>query len=208
MSTPLDLEEQEQLDQFKHFWNRWGSLITGLLTVVLLIYAGWNGWNYWQQRQATQAAVLYDTLMARSLSDLQDQFARSTVTQQAALLAARIYADKNQLPEVEKSLQWVITQDRDPGFVAVARLRLSALEIERNNLDKAVALVQGQKAPAGFQPLFEDRLGDIAVLQKKNDDAKTHFLAAWKGMEETNEYRRLIEIKLAALGVNPKESGS
>jgi predicted negative regulator of RcsB-dependent stress response len=82
------------------------------------------------------------------------------------------------------------------------------LEIERNNLDKAVALVQGQKAPAGFQPLFEDRLGDIAVLQKKNDDAKTHFLAAWKGMEETNEYRRLIEIKLAALGVNPKESGS
>ncbi len=219
MSTPLDLEEQEQLDQFKHFWNRWGSLITGLLTVVLLIYAGWNGWNYWQQRQATQAAVLYDTfeksvrekddaLMARSLSDLQDQFARSIVTQQAALLAARIYADKNQLPEVEKSLQWVITQDRDPGFVAVARLRLSALEIERKNLDKAVALVQGQKAPAGFQPLFEDRLGDIAVLQKKNDDAKTHFLAAWKGMEETNEYRRLIEIKLAALGVNPKESGS
>jgi hypothetical protein len=45
-------------------------------------------------------------------------------------------------------------------------------------------------------------------LQKKNDEAKTHFLAAWKGMEETNEYRRLIEIKLAALGVNPKESGS
>jgi predicted negative regulator of RcsB-dependent stress response len=149
-----------------------------------------------------------DALMARSLSDLQDQFSRSVVTQQAALLAARIYADKNQLPEVEKSLQWVITQDRDPGFVAVARLRLSALEIERKNLDKAAALVQGQKAPAGFQPLFEDRLGDIAVLQKKNDDAKTHFLAAWKGMEETNEYRRLIEIKLAALGVNPKESGS
>ncbi|MSQ65036.1 MAG: tetratricopeptide repeat protein [Limnohabitans sp.] len=219
MSTHLDLEEQEQFDQFKHFWNRWGSLITGLLTVVLLIYAGWNGWNYWQQRQASQASLLYDTfekavrekddaLMARSLSDLQDQFTRSTVTQQAALLAARIYADKNQLLEVEKSLQWVISQDRDPGFVAVARLRLSALEIQRKNLDKAASLVQGQQPPAGFQPLFEDRLGDIAVLQKKTDDAKAHFLKAWQGMEETNDYRRLIEIKLAALGVNPKDSGS
>jgi hypothetical protein len=219
MSTHLDLEEQEQLDQFKHFWNRWGNLITGVLTLVWAIYAGWNGWNYWQQRQASQAAVLYDTfekavrekddaLMARSLADLQDQFARATVTQQAALLAARIYADKNQLPEVEKSLQWVISQDRDPGFVALARLRLSALEIERKNLDKAAALIQGVKAPAGFQPLFDDRLGDIAVLQKKNEDAKNYFVKAWKGLDDANEYRRLIEIKLAALGVNPKESGT
>ena len=215
MSTHLDLEEQEQLDQFKHFWNRWGNLITGLVTLVLLAYASWNGWNYWQQRQSTQAAVLYDTfekavrekddaLMARSLADLQDQFARATVTQQASLLAARVYADKNQLPEVEKSLQWVVTQDREPGFVALARLRLAALNIERNQLDQAFSV----QAPTGFQPLFDDKLGDIAVLQKKNDEAKTYFLKAWKGLEETNEYRRLVEIKLAALGVNPKESGS
>ena len=219
MSTHLDLEEQEQLDQFKHFWNRWGNLITGLVTLVLLAYASWNGWNYWQQRQSTQAAVLYDTfekavrekddaLMARSLADLQDQFARATVTQQASLLAARVYADKNQLPEVEKSLQWVVTQDREPGFVALARLRLAALNIERNQLDQAFSLLQGVQAPTGFQPLFDDKLGDIAVLQKKNDEAKTYFLKAWKGLEETNEYRRLVEIKLAALGVNPKESGS
>ena len=219
MSTHLDLEEQEQLDQFRHFWSRWGNLITGLLTAVLLVYAGWNGWNYWQQRQATQAAVLYDTfekavrdkddaLMARSLADLQDQFSRATVTQHAALLAARVYGDKNQLPDVEKSLQWVISQDREPGLVALARLRLSALEIERKNLDKAAALIQGVQAPAGFQPLFEDRLGDIAVLQKKNEEAKNHFLQAWKGLEASNEYRRLIEFKLAALGVNPSESGS
>ncbi len=219
MSTHLDLEEQEQLDQFKHFWNRWGNLITGLVTLVLLAYASWNGWNYWQQRQATQAAVLYDTfekavrekddaLMARSLADLQDQFARATVTQQASLLAARVYADKNQLPEVEKALQWVVTQDREPGFVALARLRLAALNIDRNQLDQAFSLLQGVQAPTGFQPLFDDKLGDIAVLQKKNDEAKSYFLKAWKGLEETNEYRRLVEIKLAALGVNPKESGS
>jgi predicted negative regulator of RcsB-dependent stress response len=217
MATHLDLEEQEQLDKFKHFWSRWGNLITGLITVVLVIYASWNGWNYWQQRQATQAAVLYDTfekavrgrddaLMARSLADLQDQFASTTVTQQASLLAARIYVDKANLPEAEKSLRWVVELNKEPGFVALARLRLSGLEIERKNLTKAQEWVQGQKAPAGFQALFDDRLGDIAMLQKKNDDAKRHFLAAWKGMEETNEYRRLIEVKLAALGVNASEA--
>lgn len=214
MATHLDLEEQEQLDQFKHFWSRWGNLITGLITVVLVIYASWNGWNYWQQRQATQAAVLYDTfeksvrgkddaLMARSLSDLQDQFARTTAAQQASLLAARIHVDRANLGEAEKALRWVIELNKDPGFVALARLRLSALEIERKNLPKAQEWVQGQKPPAGFQALFDDRLGDIAMLQMKNEEAKNHFLAAWKGMEETNEYRRLIEVKLASLGVNP-----
>jgi predicted negative regulator of RcsB-dependent stress response len=217
MATHLDLEEQEQLDQFKHFWTRWGNLITGLITLVLVIYASWNGWNYWQQRQAAQAAVLYDTfekavrgkddaLMARSLADLQDQFARTTATQQAALLAARIYVDRANLSEAEKALRWVVELNKDPGFVALARLRLSALEIERKNLPQAQQWVEGHKAPAGFQALFDDRLGDIAVMQKKNEDAKRHFLAAWKSMEETNEYRRLIEVKLAALGVNPAEA--
>jgi predicted negative regulator of RcsB-dependent stress response len=46
MATHLDLEEQEQLDQFKHFWNRWGNLITGLITAALLVYAAYNGWHY------------------------------------------------------------------------------------------------------------------------------------------------------------------
>ena len=214
MSTHLDLEEQEQLDQFKHFWNRWGNLITGVITAALLVYAGYNGWNYWQQRQAAQVAVLYDTfekaareadlpLMARSLSDMQDQFGRTTYTQQAALLAARIYANKSNLPEAEKALQWEIDHGTEDGYVALARLRLSALNMETNNLDKAKALIQGQSAPAGFRALFDDRLGDIAVLQGKPEEAKALFLSAYQGMEAANEYRRIIDIKFATLGVTP-----
>jgi len=214
MATHLDLEEQEQLDQFKHFWNRWGNLITGLITAALLVYAAYNGWHYWQQRQATQAAVLYDTfekaaresdlpLLTRSLSDLQDQFAGTTHTQQAALLAARIYANKSHLPDADKALQWVIDHGKDDGYVALARLRLSALNMEANNLDKAKALIKGQKAPAGFQALFDDRLADIAVLQGQPEEAKALYLSAHQGMEEANEYRRIIDIKLATLGAAP-----
>jgi predicted negative regulator of RcsB-dependent stress response len=45
MASPLDLEEQEQLDELKHFWKRWGDLITWLLIVVLGGYAAWMGWQ-------------------------------------------------------------------------------------------------------------------------------------------------------------------
>jgi hypothetical protein len=46
MATHLDLEEQEQIDQIKSFWSRWGNLITGVITLILVGFAAWNGWNY------------------------------------------------------------------------------------------------------------------------------------------------------------------
>ena len=42
MATHLDLEEQEQLDALKHFWNQWGNLITWVLIAVLGAYAAWT----------------------------------------------------------------------------------------------------------------------------------------------------------------------
>ena len=60
----LDLEEQEQIDQIKHFWNRWGPLISWMLIVVLGAYAAYNGWQWWQRRNASQAAVLFDTVQS------------------------------------------------------------------------------------------------------------------------------------------------
>jgi predicted negative regulator of RcsB-dependent stress response len=43
-----DLEEQEQLAQIKHFWNRYGNLIASVLIVVFGGIAAFNGWNYWR----------------------------------------------------------------------------------------------------------------------------------------------------------------
>lgn len=40
MANHFDLEEQEQIDQLKHFWNSWGTLITGVLVVIFLGLAG------------------------------------------------------------------------------------------------------------------------------------------------------------------------
>ena len=62
MASHLDLEEQEQLAELKHFWSRWGNLISWVVIAVLAGYAAWTGWQYWSNRQAAQAAVLYDTV--------------------------------------------------------------------------------------------------------------------------------------------------
>ena len=62
MATHLDLDEQEQLDDLKHFWKRWGNLITWLLIGILSSYAGWMGWQAWQSKQSAQSAALFDTV--------------------------------------------------------------------------------------------------------------------------------------------------
>ena len=60
MAKHLDLEEQEQLDALKHFWSRYGTLITSVLVVVVGAFAAWNGYQYWQRSQGMQAGALYD----------------------------------------------------------------------------------------------------------------------------------------------------
>ena len=94
MANTLDLQEQEQLDEFKAFWKRYGNLITGLITACLLAYAGWNGWGWYQRDQAAKASAMFDQLdqaalagdadkAGRVFNDMKDRFARTALTQQA-----------------------------------------------------------------------------------------------------------------------------
>ena len=64
MASHLDLEEQEQLDELKHFWKRWGDLITWVLIAVLGGYAAWMGWESYSTKQSAQSAVLVASTIA------------------------------------------------------------------------------------------------------------------------------------------------
>jgi predicted negative regulator of RcsB-dependent stress response len=218
MASHLDLEEQEQLDELKHFWQRWGDLITWLLIVVLGGYAAWMGWQSYAAKQALQSAALYDTversavsgddaLLDRSLSDIKDKFAGTTYAQQAALLAARVYQDKDRKADAKAQLAWVIDKAGDEGYQALARLRLAALLIDEKAYDEARKHLTAT-TPDAFAPLMADRLGDLALLQAQTAEAVQQYQKAWKGFEPNAEYRRLIAVKLAALGADPEETAA
>src|SRR4051794_3315954 len=52
MAKHLDLEEQEQLADIKHFWNEYGNLISWVVIAVFGAIAAWNGWQYWERTQS------------------------------------------------------------------------------------------------------------------------------------------------------------
>ena len=213
MAKHLDLEEQEQLAELKHFWARYGNLITWVLIAVFGTVAAWNGYQYWQGRQSSQASVLYDEVdravlsgdmprIDRSLADMKDRFGGTAYAEQAGLLAAKTYFEKGNIEASKASLKWVADKANDAGFKSVAKLRLAGILIETKAYDEALTVLTGS-FPKDFAPLASDRRGDVLLLQGKKAEARAEYEKAYKGLDERTEYRRLVEVKLNALGVDP-----
>jgi predicted negative regulator of RcsB-dependent stress response len=215
MAKHLDLEEQEQLDELKHFWKEYGNLITWVLIAVFGAIAAWNGWQYWQRTQAVQASAMYDEVdraaqagdaarVQRAFSDMKDKFGGTTFAQQAGLLAAKSMVESGNTEGAKAALAWVAEKASDEGYQALARLRLASVLIEAKAYDDALKQLSGE-FPKEFDALAADRRGDVYNLQGKKAEARAEYTKAYKGLDERSEYRRLVEVKLTALGVDPQQ---
>lgn len=218
MANQLDLEEQEQLDQIKHFWKQYGNLITWVLIAVLAVFASWNFYNYWQRSQANQAAALFDEVersiqsgdsakIDRVFSDMKEHFASTAYAHQSGLLAAGHYATTGKTDAAKSALIWVAEKSSDTGYRAVAKLRLAGILMDAKDLDGALSQLGGS-FPTGFEALVADRKGDILALQGNKSKAIEEYQKAYRLFDPLTEYRRLVEIKLGALGVNVQTSAA
>ena len=214
---PLDLEEQEQLDSFKAFWEKYRSLIMGVLTAVLFVFAAYNGWQWWKNSQATEAGKLYETMMSsiekgnkaqsmQAADDLQKQFAGTSYAPMASLIAAKLAADAGDAAKSQAYLRWVAEKAANDGYQALGKLRLATALMDEGgakSLAEADTILKG-KPTLGFEPLWLERRGDWYLVQGKNADARTSYLQAWKLLEKSKEFpqeaRSLLKVKLDAVG--------
>ena len=218
MATNLDLEEQEQLDQLKAFWKKYGNLITWLLIAALGSYAAWNGWNWWQRDQGVKAGSMYDQLdkavqagdvdqAARVFADLKSRFPGTAFTEQGGLLTAKLQFEKGKADDALATLAWVESNATEAEYQTIARLRAAGVLLDQKKYDEALkrldAIVLKDAAAAEFGALADDRRGDVLLAQGKADDAKAAYTKAWTAMDAKVDYRRLIEAKLTALGAAP-----
>lgn len=213
MATQLDLQEQEQLDALKAFWNKQGNLITWTLVVALGGFGAWNGWTWWQRDQAAKAGALFDEIdraaqnndaerSLRVFTDLKDRFPRTAFTQQAGLLAAKVQVAKGQSDAAKASLTWVADNAIEDEVRSIARLRLAAVQADAKQFDDALKTLDAIKGE-GFKGLVADRRGDVLMAMGKSPEAKAAWLQAYRSMGEKVDYRRLIEAKLTAVGAAP-----
>jgi predicted negative regulator of RcsB-dependent stress response len=218
MAKALDLDEQEQLDQIKHFWKTWGNLISWVLIAVLGSYAAWNGYQYWQRSQSIKASALFDEVeravasgdlarIERSFSDMKDKFASTQFAHQAAFLAAKSLQAQGKTDAAIKALQGVADSASDKGYRDVARLRLAGLHLDAKAYDQALQQLGGDFTPA-MAGLAADLKGDVLQAKGQSAEAIAAYKTAWTQLTDSPEYRRLVQAKLNALGVDPQATSS
>ena len=144
----------------------------------------------------------------RVFADMKDKFGSTSYSAQAALLDARMNYEKGNVDTTKSALKWLINSNAEVAYRDLARLRLAGVLIEAKNYDEAVKLLTTDISQP-FVALAADRLGDAYTLQGKTDQAKTEYLKAYAGLEPSDDYRKMIDVKLARMGVsaaNPKDA--
>jgi predicted negative regulator of RcsB-dependent stress response len=213
MSSHLDLEEQEQLDELKHFWKQYGNAITWLLIVVMGAYASWNGYQYWERQQSAKASALFDEVertaaagdaakMERAWNDMKERFPGTTFAAQSALLAARVFQQSDKVDAAQGALKWASENASDDASAQLARLRLANLQVQQKSLDEALKTLS-KPFQASFAGLAADIQGDILIAQNKTPEAIKAYTDAWRQLADNADYRRLVAAKLNALGIDP-----
>ncbi|MBK1782351.1 tetratricopeptide repeat protein [Advenella sp. WQ 585] len=209
----FDLEEQEKIDALRAWWDRWGTPIMSVVTVVMLAFLAWYGWQWYQSNQSRQALGYFEVIQSASVNDdkaaatrvheasaiLRKDYANTSYTGRAVLLAANFLANNNQPEAAQAQLEWLITQtDSFPELVPVARLGMASLLADQEKYDEA--LLQLANPPASFKALFLDRAGDVLVAQGKKQEAVQQWKLALEQPNLAPDFIRAVQLKLSVLG--------
>ena len=210
----FNLEEQEQLAEFKAWWKQWGKWLIAIAAVLLVIYLSYAGWNWWANKQSENASKLYDTLLIsaqkqdvpavlRAAADIQDQYSTTSYAGMAGLVAAQVANAAGDLAATEKNLRWTADKAKSDAHADLAKIRLISLLIDTGDFAGAEKVAAGSVSTP-FMPLLLERRGDIQLAQQKNAEARKAYQEAWdlleKKTETPDEAKRLLKLKLDAVG--------
>ena len=205
-----DLQEQDQLDAFKAYWNKYGTLALTIVTVLLLAVAGWRGWGWWQQKQAVEASAVYEQLrqavegkdvgkVKQVSGELFERYGGTVYGSMGALLAARAYHDAGDLKAARAPLQWAVDKAKDPEHRMLARLRLAGILLDEKAYDEGIKLLTVGDA-GKVAGSFADRRGDLQLAAGKRDEARAAYRDALAALEPNSALRPMVQMKLDALG--------
>jgi predicted negative regulator of RcsB-dependent stress response len=205
-----DLEEQEQIDELKAWWNQYRTLILLVVVATALTVSSVWGWRAYRDRQAMEAGELYVQLQAAAAGGEQKKvqdiaavlaakYPRTGYAAFAALAGAKAALDSSDIAEAKNRLQWALDNARDDETRDIARLRLAAVLLDAKDYDAALKLLDAKHADT-FSALYSDLKGDVLVAQGHNNEARIAYQLALDKSDAKSNYRGLIQVKLDALG--------
>ena len=205
-----DLEEQEQLDEFKAWWKKNGKMATNLVLAALVAYAAWQGYGYYQNKKAVDASALYQTLVVTDLTKtteikaqsakLMEEFSGTPYAGRAAVFAAKANFASNDSKSAKSQLEWAIKNAKESAVKAIASLQLAGILFEEKNYDEA-SKVLAAITDKGYEGLKANMQGDVLLAQGKQAEAKKAYETALSNLDAQGKMHQYTQQKLESLGV-------
>jgi predicted negative regulator of RcsB-dependent stress response len=205
-----DLEEQEQIDAIKAWWNEYGTLVVLALAACFITIAAFQGWRYYRTQQSGNAATLFSQLdqaergndpkRVRDIAaQIVDKYGSTPYGAMAALAAAKASYNTGEIEEAKKNLQWAVDKAKQDEIRDVSRLRLAGVLLDEKKYDEALKVLSAKPSEA-YATLYSDLRGDVLAEQGKAAEARAAYQAALEKLDAGSPYRRIVEVKLDALG--------
>jgi predicted negative regulator of RcsB-dependent stress response len=205
-----DLDEQDQIDDLKAWWARYGGTVTVALVLGCFVVAGIQGWRWYAGKRAENASVLYsavseavrtkDTAKAKdAIAQITDRYAGTGYAPRAELLYAKMLYDSGDRNGAKAQLTWVVDHSSEEELQAIARYRLAQVQIDEKQYDGALAMLDA-KHPPSFDGMYADLRGDALAAAGRAADARSAYENALAKLDAKSPYRNYVQVKHDALG--------
>jgi predicted negative regulator of RcsB-dependent stress response len=213
-----DLEEQEQLDDLKAWWQRWGNTITAVIVAACIAAAGVQGWRWYTAKQAEEASALFTGLSQAvraqdlnkakdAVAQLEDKYARSGYSARGALVLAKMLFDSGDTAGAKAQLSWVIDKSDETDLKEIARYRLAEVLVNDKQYDEALKVLDA-KHGAPYAGLYADLRGDALAMAGRPAEARAAYTDALAKLDAKSTYKQYVQVKLDALGPAPAAAAS
>ncbi|EGZ44909.1 YfgM family protein [Neisseria wadsworthii] len=204
------LEEQQELENFKHFWKGWGRWIFALLVACSLAYLGLVLYKNYQAGKNEEAAEILSQMASKAqtskdpkilhvdLLNLQQNYPKTIAAAQATFMAAAAEFDKGNYDAATKHLNWVLKNQKASLVQALAAQRLATVQLQQQKFDEALATLNTPVDEA-FQPVLLELKGDVLVAQGKGKEAVAAYEDALNKLPKEAAARELLQFKLDQL---------
>lgn len=201
--------EEQQVEQLKSLWQEYGNAI---IAGLVLGFGGFIGYGYYNENKAAEefaASDSYQSVVELAGKDDEafqaqggDYLKNNQNAGYAALTAlalAKDSAEHKDWPQVEKYLQAAIDNSKDKGISAIASLRLARVQIETEQLDKALATLS-KPLPEAYKSAVEEAKGDAYLKKGDADKARAAYQVAVDSLGESRN--PALQMKLDDLAEN------
>ena len=205
------MTEEEQLESIKKWWNRYGNIVTTILSVVLLCIAGYRYMNWHHDKITQQASTTYEHMMValsnqniksvRSYANELIKDYKNTVYADAAhMTLAKVYVSKNKLDQAKAELMAVASKGNMSTLKQIAKIRIARIltaEKAYTNALKELSTIEDKN----YLPVINELKGDIYGATGQYQDAIQSYKLAMDEVKTNGMGNLFLEMKTNELAM-------